>query len=111
MLDTIKKISLIMRLFVMMKRYFNKLRFYNLIDYFNVDLLTKLLYIIITILIIFIIYYFNLVLDLIRLIYSFLIFHFIFNKFTYSNNKYIKFLQELIMYYLCFYICIYLFPF
>ena len=78
---------------------------------FLIDLLTKLLYIIITILMIYIIYYFNLVLDLIRFIYSFLIFHFIFNKITYSNNKYIKFLQRLIMYYLCFYICVSLFPF
>ena len=60
---------------------------------------------------IFIIYYFNLVLDVLKLGVSFLIFHFIFNKFTYSNNIIVRLMQKIVVYFICVNICLYLFSF
>ena len=60
---------------------------------------------------IFIIYYFNLALDALKLGVSFLIFHFIFNKFTYSNNIIVRLMQKIIVYFICVKFCLYLFSF
>ena len=60
---------------------------------------------------IFIIYYFNLALDALKLGVSFLIFHFIFNKFTYSNNFIVRLMQKIVIYIICVKFCLYLFSF
>ena len=71
-------------LFVLMNRNFNKLRFFNLIDQWNKYLLNNLKLIILIIFMISIICYFNFELYFFKMFISFLIFHFIFNKFKYS---------------------------
>ena len=55
--------------------------------------------------------YFNLVLDVLKLGVSFLIFHFIFNKFTYSNNFIVRLMQKIVIYIICVKFCLYLFSF
>jgi hypothetical protein len=91
----------------MMKRDNNKQRFFNLIYHWNKYLLNNLSYIFYIFFIIFIIYFFNLGLYFFKLFISVVIFHFIFNKFKYSDNFVIKLLQKFILYCLCLYFSIY----
>ena len=58
-----------------------------------------------------IICYFNFELYFFKMFISFLIFHFIFNKFKYSDNKYINLLQRFVVYYICVFCCFYLFTY
>ena len=56
-----------------------------------------------------IILYFQLELYFIKMFLSFVVFHFIFNKFKYSTNTIIRFIQKFIVYYICVYLAYFFF--
>jgi len=93
----------------MMKR-----TFFDILNRFNINLVdhkslfSRFLYGILIIFAIFIIYFLNFGYYFLKLFISVIIFNYIFNKFTYSDNLLIRLVQKAILYSICVYFSLYL---